>query len=255
MSEHIKIEKNAGIMTIVIDRPEKKNALTLAMYDALADALQDADSDKSVRVLLLTAVGDVFTAGNDILDFIQNPPQSSDSPVMRFLTAIRSMEKPLVIAVNGLAIGIGTTMLLHADLVYASDQAIFRLPFVDLALVPEAGSSYLLPRMIGHQRAAELMLLAEPFDANKAKDIGIVLEILPPGDLLDHANERAAKLAEKPPAALRQTKKLLKNESNRIVEAMDREGALFFERLSSEEAREALMAFMEKREPDFSRFD
>ncbi len=255
MTDQILSSIDDGVMTIRINRPEKKNALTVAMYAAMHEALQGADADDSVRVILITGTADVFSAGNDILDFIQNPPFDEDSPVGLFLQGIVRARKPVVAAVNGVAIGIGTTMLLHCDLVYAGEGARFRLPFVNLALTPEAGSSYLLPRMVGHQRAAELLMLGETFDAATAREIGFVNEVLPDEEVETKALAIAHELAAKPPAALRLTKALLKRGSAQALEETIRyELDQFRDLLQSPEAMEAFTAFMERRKPDFSKF-
>ena len=255
MTDQILSSIEDGVMTIRINRPEKKNALTVAMYAAMHEALQTADDDDSVRVVLITGAEGVFSAGNDIMDFIQNPPFDEDSPVGLFLQALVRARKPVVAAVNGVAIGIGTTMLLHCDLVYAGEGARFHLPFVNLALVPEAGSSYLLPRMAGHQRAAQLLMLGDPFDAATAREIGFVNEVLPDGEVEERALTIARELAAKPPAALRLTKALLKRGSAQALEeTIHYELNQFRDLLQSPEAMEAFTAFMERRKPDFSKF-
>ena len=243
------------VLRIEIARPEKKNALTAAMYAAMADALDTAERDPGVRVVLIHGARDCFTAGNDLKDFLERPPQSEDSPVSRFLRGISTFVKPLVAAVNGAAVGIGTTMLLHCDLVYAAPGARFQLPFVSLGLVPEAGSSFLLPYVGGYQRAAELLLLGQPFGPAKALAAGFVTEVIPEDELFEYARDAALGVAALPPAAVRQTKALMKQRfAGRIAEAMQEEGAVFRERLASPEAKEAMTAFVEKRKPDFSRF-
>jgi enoyl-CoA hydratase/carnithine racemase len=242
-----------GVLHLALDRPEKKNAITRAMYGALADALADAAEDGAVRAAVLSGRGGVFTAGNDLGDFMQGPPTGPDSPVFRFLSAAVGFPKPLVAAVAGPAVGIGTTILLHCDLAYAAPDAVFKMPFVDLGLVPEAASSLLLPRLAGPMRAAELLLFGEAFSAERAYEIGLVNAVV--GDPGGHALERAGVLARKPPAAVRQTKALLRRASaDAVGETLSHEGRLFVERLASPEAQEAFTAFFEKREPDFSRF-
>jgi enoyl-CoA hydratase/carnithine racemase len=244
--------KADGILTITINRPEKKNALTSAMYAAMADALDAAETDAAVRVIVFAGNGGAFTAGNDLQDFLNNPPQGDESPVFRFLRAISTASKPLVAAVNGVAVGVGTTMLLHCDLVYVGTDARLSLPFVNLALVPEAASSLLLPAMIGYHRAAELLLLGEPFNAETAKDYGIANAIFPDARVLPEAMQVAAKLAAKPPTALRLTKQLLRQTRGDIAGQMAAEGVHFRSQLKSAEAREAMTAFFEKRPPKFS---
>ncbi len=256
MTDHVRIETAQGIMSIRFNRPEKKNALTQAMYAAAADAMMAAAEDNAVRALLIAGTDDCFTAGNDLQDFLNNPPQGESSPVTRFLNALVRTQKPLVAAVEGVAVGIGTTMLLHCDLVYAGENARLQLPFVNLALVPEAGSSRLLPEMLGHRRAAELLMLGDMFDARRAVELGIVNATCPDGNAYAHAYERAQALAAKPPEALRLTKELMKRGQREMVrDQMQVESALFAERLASPEAREAMLAFMERRKPDFSRFN
>lgn len=257
MSEHIVTEVADGILSIRIDRPDKKNALTVAMYAAMAAALDRAAAEPAVRVVLIQGHPQVFTSGNDLADFRNPPPAQAgeERPVMRFLRAIASAPKPIVAAVTGAAVGVGTTMLLHCDLVYAGEGARFQLPFVNLALVPEAGSSLLLPAAIGYPRAAELLLLGEPFSAAKARDHGIVTEVVADAQVLDSARAAARKLAAKPPAAIRLTKLLMKQGmADAVTKQMDEESAHFRMQLASPEAAEAFKAFAEKRAPDFSRF-
>lgn len=240
-----------GILTITFNRPDKKNALTSAMYATLADALEAADTDPAVRVILFAGNGGAFTAGNDLQDFLNNPPQGDNTPVFRFLRAISTASKPLIAAVSGVAVGVGTTMLLHCDLVYAGESAKLSLPFVNLALVPEAASSLLLPAMVGHHRAAELLLLGEAFTPQTAKDYGIVNAIYPDDRLQAEATAVAQKLAAKPPTALRLTKQLLKRSKGDVAGQMAAEGEHFRSQLTSAEAREAMTAFFEKRPPRF----
>lgn len=254
-TDQIRTEFGEGILTLRFNRPEKKNALNLAMYAALARTLEEADGDSAVRVVLVTGSDTCFTSGNDLADFMNSPLTGADSPVMWFLTAISRFSKPLVAAVNGTAVGIGVTMLLHCDLVYAGSSALFQMPFVSLGLCPEAGSTLLLPRMMGHQRAAELLLLGEPFGADKACAAGIVNGVCPDAELLPLARQKARQLATQPASAVRLSKALLKREyGTSLGETIAVEGAHFIERLKSPEAAEALQAFMERRKPDFSRF-
>ncbi len=254
-SDHVRADHADGVLHLALDRPEKKNALTRAMYAALADALVDAAAKPSVRAVVLSGSGGVFTAGNDLGDFLQAPPTGPDSPVFRFLTAAVSFPKPLIAAVAGPAIGIGTTILLHCDLAYAAPDALFKMPFVDLGLVPEAASSLLLPRLAGPARAAELLMFGEAFSAETAREIGLVNAIVA-DDVTGHALDRARTLALKPPAALRQTKALLRLvTADAVGDTLAHEGSLFVERLASPEAQEAFTAFFEKRSPDFSRFE
>jgi enoyl-CoA hydratase/carnithine racemase len=254
--KHILTDIKDGVLRIEIDRPEKKNALTSAMYQAMANAIHAAEADARVRVMLIHGKADLFTAGNDLQDFLDNPPRDDKRPVFQFLYGISQAEKPIVAAVAGAAVGIGTTMLLHCDLVYAAPNARLQLPFVNLGLVPEAASSLLLPALVGYQRAAELLLLGEPFGAQKAKEIGIVTEVVPEGELFDTAMAQAKKLAGKPAASLRLTKKLMKQgQMAAVAQRIRLESDHFGERLASPEAKEAFSAFLEKRKPDFSRFD
>jgi enoyl-CoA hydratase/carnithine racemase len=252
----IRSEISESILTLQINRPDKKNALNLAMYQALADSLKAADKDDSVRVILISGTADCFTSGNDLADFLTSPPTGSQSPVMQFLAAISEARKPVVAAVNGLAVGVGVTMLLHCDLVYAGTGATFQMPFVNLGLCPEAGSTLLLPRIMGHQRAAELLLLGEVFTADKACDLGIITQLCPDSDVLATARKKALQLAAQPAAAVRLAKDLLKRDyALQLRETIAEEGVQFIERLKSPEAAEALQAFMQRRKPDFSLFN
>lgn len=251
MSEHLSVEIAERIMTVRFERPQKKNALTRDMYQGLVEAIKTVAEDDGLRVLLLTGSGDSFTAGNDINDFLKYPPSDEASPVNAFLAALPAIEKPFVVAVNGLAVGIGTTMLLHADLVYAAQSARFKMPFVDLAIVPEAGSTFLLPRMLGRAKASELLLLAKEFDAAEAEELGLVNAVVPDDELFERAMEAARALAAKPPQAIKLTKKLLRGHQEPVLKAMAEEGKLIAERIRSDEAREVFTAFMEKRPPKF----
>jgi enoyl-CoA hydratase/carnithine racemase len=252
---HVRVETKDRVQRIELARPEKKNALSPDMYAALARAFEAADADDAIRVLLIHGTSGCFTSGNDVRDFLELPRGPADSPASGFLRAIAGAKKPVVAAVGGPAVGVGTTMLLHFDLVYAAPNARFQLPFVPLGLLPEAASSLLLPMIAGYQRAAELLLLGQPFTAEKALAAGIVTEIVPEAELLEYARTAALALAALPPASVRMTKALMKRASAAAVrERMQEELGLFGERLKSPEAREALSAFMEKRKPDFSRF-
>jgi len=248
-----KVENRIGFVEMA--RPEKKNALNAEMYGQLAAALAAADADPQVRAILLHGRPDCFTAGNDLSDFLQRPPQGAGSPTWKFFEVLPALGKPIVAAVGGPAIGIGTTLLLHCDLVYATPGARFQLPFVPLGIVPEFGSTFLLPQLAGYQRAAELLLLGQPFTAEKAREAGIVTEVVAEEKLLVRAGEAAAALAALPAASIRLTKRLMKSRHARAVgEQIAEEGRLFLERLASPEAKEAMSAFLEKRKPDFSRF-
>ncbi|NFV78589.1 enoyl-CoA hydratase [Magnetospirillum aberrantis SpK] len=239
-----------GVLIIRIERPEKKNALTQAMYAALAQAVAEGDRDDSVRVMMFTGSGDVFTAGNDLGDFL-TVDDIEASPAADFLRALAATVKPVVAAVNGTAIGIGATMLLHCDLVVAADDARLQFPFINLALVPEAASSLLLPRLVGHMRAAELLMLGEPFDAACAQSMGLVNRVVPADRVVATASQLAAKLADKPAAALRLTKALMKGEDKGVAARFSIEFDAFSRCLRSPELKEAVAAFFERRQPDF----
>jgi enoyl-CoA hydratase/carnithine racemase len=243
------------VLRIELARVDKKNALTADMYGAMAQAFARAEADAAVRAILIHGTHDCFTAGNDLKDFLARPPHAGPSPAFAFISALPKLAKPLIAAVGGPAVGVGTTMLLHCDLVYASPAARFQMPFVPLGLVPEAASSLLLPMIAGYQRAAELLLLGQPFGADKALAAGFVTEVVPEEQLLQRAREAAAAIAALPPASVRLTKQLMKRPlAAPIAAQMEEEGRLFAERLQSGEAKEAMTAFFEKRKPDFSRF-
>lgn len=236
---------DGAVLTLTIDRPEKKNALTRALYTALAEALDGAAADDAVRAVVVAGSGGAFTAGNDLGDFLEDPPLTEDAPVFRFLRALAAFPKPLFAAVEGAAVGVGTTMLLHCDLVYAAPSAVFRLPFTDLGLVPEAASSLLLPLVVGPRRAAELLLFGERFSAEDAYRWELINGVVE--DPLAHAQDRARVLAAKPPEAVRLTKALLRRAPGGAVgETMREEGRLFAERLQSPEAQAAFAAFLRK---------
>ena len=252
-SQDILVHDEGGVRTITFNRVERKNSITTAMYAQLADAFETAAQDAAVRVVVLQGDVAVFSAGNDIGDFLQQPPSTQDAPVFRFLRAIATFPKPVVAAVCGPAVGIGTTMLLHCDLVYAGDNAAFSMPFVNLGLCPEAASSLLVPRMFGHHRAAEALLMGEPFMAEAALEVGLVNRVLPPTECNAFAQQQARKLAAKPLASLVTTKQLMKGaQQEAVLRRMDEEGAHFGRMLGEPAAREAMTAFMEKRKPDFS---
>lgn len=251
----IQTRQDGGVLVIQFNRPEKKNAITAAMYQAMADALKAADSDAGVRVVLFEGQPGIYTAGNDLEDFMTHPPSGNDSPVFQFLYSISHAKKPLVAAVTGAAVGVGTTMLLHCDAVYAGDNAKFSMPFSTLGLCPEAASSLLLPAIAGYQRAAEKLLFGEAFGAAEAKEMGFVTQVLPAADVVAHAMERAQKLASLPASSVRTTKALMRSAHLKAVEAqMTDEGVHFRKMLTSPEAKEAFSAFFERRKPDFSRF-
>ena len=244
------------MLRLTFNRPEKKNAITADMYGALADGIAEAEHDDTVRSLMFDSVGDIFTAGNDIGDFMsgQRLEDTHDTPpVIRFLQGIATAEKPMIAAVQGRAVGVGVTMLLHCDLVFASDQATFHTPFVDLALVPEAASSLLMPRIAGHQRAAEMLLYGKRIDATRAREFGFVNDVVADDALAETAMCAAQELAAKAPAAVRLTKRLMKGDRTDLLAQMKAEGEHFAAQLQSAEFREAGMAFMQKRKPDFSK--
>ncbi len=244
----------AGVMTLTLNRVVRKNSITSDMYGALADGLAQAEQDASVRVVLIQGHETVFSAGNDIGDFLNKPPAGEDSPVFRFLRGIARFPKPLLAAVCGPAVGVGTTMLFHCDLVYAGDNAAFSMPFVNLGLCPEAGSSLLVPQMLGYHRAAEALMLGEPFFAEAAMEVGLVNRVLPPTEVNGYANAQAKKLAAKPITSLVEIKRLMKKgQQAAVLQQMDDEGASFRQMLTAPAAKEAFTAFMEKRRPDFSK--
>jgi enoyl-CoA hydratase/carnithine racemase len=248
-----------GVATIEIARPEKKNAITIAMYQAMADALAAAAADAGVRAVLITGQPGVFTSGNDIEDFMARPPgqgsDALDSPVFRFMRALLDIDKPVVAAVTGAAIGIGTTLLLHCDLVYVSDEARLAMPFVGLGLVPEFASSLVVPQLLGRVKAAEKLLLGDPFTAAEAVECGIANAVLPAGEVVNHARRVAERFNALPPGAVADTKRLLRRgHEGRLFETIKAEGEIFARRLRSPEAQEAFSAFFAKRKPDFSKF-
>ena len=254
MSEHIVTETADGIFTLRFNRPEKKHALTTSMYAASAAAITEASRDPKVRVIVITSSGDCFTAGNDLKDFLENPPNTPDAPVFRFMHAVVDCPKPIVAAVNGMAVGIGTTLLLHCDFVIATPESRFQLPFVNLGLVPEFASSLLLPRAIGPKRAMEVMLLGGPFTSDFAMACGLINAVVPANQLDVTVKGGAAALASKPPSALRDARTLLRGDLSEIKQRIDIEATVFGERLESGEFREAAEAFLAKRAPDFSKF-
>ena len=248
-----------GVATIEIARPEKKNAFTAAMYAAFADALRAADADPTVRAALVTGQPGMFSSGNDIDEFLARVPAGGQSagasPALQLMEAVLVFEKPLVAAVTGPAIGIGATMLLHCDLVYVADDARIAFPFVSLGLVPEFGSSVILPQLMGKARAAEKVLLGDPLSGADAVEFGIANAVLPAGEVVNHARRMAERFNKLPPTSVRECKKLLRRTTlEPLREAMAAEVRVFAERLAGPEAKEALQAFLEKRKPDFSKF-
>jgi enoyl-CoA hydratase/carnithine racemase len=255
----IKTYQSDGVATIEIARPEKKNAITAAMYAAMAEAIAAAEAEPTVRAILITGQPGILTSGNDIDDFMSRPPgqgsDAMDSPVFRFMSALAFCGKPVVAAVTGAAVGIGTTLLLHCDLVYVSDEARLAMPFVSLGLVPEFASSLIVPRLAGNAKAAEKMLLGDPIRPEEAVEMGIANAVLPAGEVLNHARRMAERFTALPPGAVRDAKKLLRERDREaITNAIRTEGAVFAARLRSPEAMEAFQAFFQKRKPDFSKF-
>ncbi len=244
---------DAGVLSLTINRLDRKNSITAAMYAAMADVLAAAEKDSAVRVLVIQGHETIFSAGNDIGDFLNKPPSTQDSPVFRFLYGISAFSKPIVAAVCGPAVGIGTTLLLHCDLIYAGDNAAFSMPFVNLGLCPEAGSSLLVPQLMGYPRATEALLLGDPFSAETALEIGLINRIVPPAEVSALAQQQARKLAAKPLSSIIETKRLMKQANASAVKQRIHDESLSFGRLLSEPAaREAFTAFMQKRKPDFS---
>ena len=253
MTEHIEIAEKEYILTIRIKRPERKNAFTADMYGAMADALARAEEDPGIRVVVFLGSEGCFTAGNDLNDFLNNPPADEETPVFRFLAQLAKARVPLVAAVEGHAVGVGTTMLLHCDFVLVTETANLLMPFVNLGIVPEAGSSLLLPRLLGHARAAELILLAEPINGAKAVELGLANRLCDPDQLESEAMEIAERLAAKPPKALQASKALLRNyHQDELDKRVLTEMNGVAERLTMPEAKEAITAMVEKRKPDFS---
>ena len=257
MTDHISVSRDGAILRLGFNRPEKKNAITAAMYAVLADGLAEADRDDAIRAVVFEAQGDMFTSGNDIADFMSgasSPGDDGEKPaVIRFLEGLAVSQKPLIAAVQGPAVGVGVTMLLHCDPVYASEAATFHTPFVDLGVVPEAASSLLMPQIAGHQRAAEMLILGKKIDAARAREFGFVNEVVSAGALDETAMHAARAIAEKAPAAMKLTKQLMKGDRETLLARMREEGAHFAAQLKSAEFQEAGMAFMQKRKPDFSK--
>ncbi len=249
----VRCETANGIARIELARPERKNAIDTEMYGLLAQAIEAAGRDEDVRALVLHGSPEVFCAGNDIQDFLDRPPASADSTALRFMRALADQEKPVIAAVNGAAVGIGATLLMHCDLVICADNAMFSMPFVSLGLCPEFASSLLLPLSAGYHKAAEKILFGEPISAEEALDMGLVNRLVPPAQVLEVALHQARRFLALPPAAVRASKRLLKAPWRAAVDqAMGAEFESFRERLASEESREALRAFLERRKPDFA---
>ena len=248
MTEHVSVSRDGDVLVVRLNRPEKRNAMTRAMYDACVAAFAEADRDGAGAVLVAGS-GGAFMAGNDLADFLAAAERPDELSAFHFITALARLETPLVAAVAGVAVGVGTTMLLHCDLVYAAPTAMFRLPFVDLGLVPEAASSLLLPRRIGLAKASELLLLAEPFGPEEALRLGLVNAVVPAEELFAHALERAKKLAAKPREAIAATRRLIRGDRDEILAAMDRETMAFRKALASPAAKAAFAAFLSKAKP------
>ena len=245
-----------GVTTIEIARPEKKNAITSAMYEAMAEALEAANADPKVRAVLITGQPNVFTSGNDLEDFMARPPRDADAPVFQFMQALLACEKPVVAAVTGAAIGIGTTLLLHCDLVYVADESRLAMPFVALGLVPEFGSSLVVPRLMGHVKAAEKLLLGDPMTGAEAVEFGIANAVLPSSAVVNHARRMAERFNTLAPAAVRASKKLMRGLGHaELQKVIAEEAEIFAARLRSPEAIEAFQAFFQKRAPDFTKFE
>jgi len=249
MSDHVRVERQDGVLLITLARPERRNAITVAMYAALADAVEQASADPSIRLVTFRGEGQDFAAGNDLADFLDAATREGDEiAVWRFLRALAACETPLIAAVHGNCVGIGTTMLLHCDLVIAEEGARFSLPFVDLGLVPEAASSLLLPRLAGRRVAARYLLLAEPFGVDEAIAIGLISHRASAGGLEQELPRVIAQLLAKPPEALRATQQLLRHGGrDEILERMKLEGGIFADRLQSDEVKEAISAFFQRR--------
>ncbi len=247
-------ERTGNILRVTVNRPAKKNAMTSAMYDTIADLLNAAAKDDDIRVVLWHGAGDSFCAGNDLEDFLKNPMGPDDSPQSRLIEALINFDRPIVAAVHGFAIGGGTTMLTHCDFVYAGESAKFQMPFINLALVPEFGTSYSIPARIGYLRAAELIQLGQSFDAQRAAELGLVTRVVPDQKLLATATETAQKLAEKPASALQACKRLMRQPvRGQLEQAAKLENKEYSARLRSADSKEAITAFFEKRQPDFTR--
>jgi enoyl-CoA hydratase/carnithine racemase len=252
--QDILLDTTGGVMTLTLNRVAKKNAFTNAMYSACADALEQAAADSSVRVVVIQGDITVFSAGNDIADFLNNPNPGLGTPVLRLLRTLATFPKPLLAAVCGPAVGIGTTLLLHCDLVYAGDNAAFAMPFVNLGVCPEAASSILVAQLMGYHRAAEALMLGEPFMAEAALEVGLVNRIVPPTEANALAQAQARKLAAKPLSSVMETKRLMKmGQQQQVLAVIEEEAQSFFRMMGEPAAREAFSAFMEKRKPDFSK--
>jgi enoyl-CoA hydratase/carnithine racemase len=255
MTDKVLIERDGGVLIVAFNRPEKKNALTPDMYAAMTGAIERAEQESAIRVVLFRGSHGIFTAGNDMADFLAGQDNDPDRPVNRFIGKMTTTDIPLMAAVDGLAIGIGTTMLLHFERVFATERSRFSLPFINLGVVPEAGSSQQLVAICGYQKAAELLMLGEMFSASDALECGIVSRLCPEHELMTEALDFARRLADKPRDALRATKRLMRRAPEPLIERVRAEGDVFFHCLKSPAAREIMSAFVEKRSPDRSKFD
>ncbi|WP_416305560.1 enoyl-CoA hydratase [Neptunicella sp. SCSIO 80796] len=252
---HIKLVQHNHCLTISMNRIDRKNSLTFAMYQQMADALIDAEQDKSIRAILIKGEGDCFTAGNDLADFATASEHLDIGKTVSFMRALMNCSKPVVAQVHGLAVGIGTTMLLHCDLVYCAKETQFILPFINLALVPEYAASYILPRLAGHRKAAQWLMLGEPFDAQQAESFGLVSQVLESAELDGHITQVLDKLVSKPHQAMLHTKALMKSDKDAVIIHMDEELDVFLQQLESEAAKEAFSAFLQKRQPDPTKYN
>lgn len=255
MSSEMSIELEAGVLTIRFNRPEKKNALTLAMYTAADDAIKRAEQDPAIKVIVFTGTGDIFSSGNDIGDFLSVPPGADDSPVAKFLLTLSATDMPILAAVNGSAVGIGTTMLMHCEKVYSVDSARFSTPFITLAVVPEAGSSLLMPKFLGYQRAARMLVFGESITAQEAQVCGLVSELCTADSLMSEVMADAKRIAGLPKKAMQNAKRLLRRAEEPLDDRIKHEMQEFGVALRSPEAKEAMLAFMEKRPADFSKLE
>ncbi len=253
-ANEIEVTRSGPVLHIRLNRPARRNALTWAMYEVMSEALTDAETDAAIRVIQFSGAGDGFCAGNDLGDFLADPPSTLDSPAFRFLRTISTVSKVLVAAVHGAAVGVGTTLLLHCELVVAARSARLSLTYVNLGLVPEAASTLLLPRAVGHLRAAELLLLGKPIDAETALRWGLVNRVVDDNALMANVEELTSDLVALPPAAVRRSKALLKDDQAGVTQRIEQEGTIFLECLRGPEFQEAGTAFLDKRPADFSRF-
>ncbi len=255
MTEQVVIEAVDGVLTVRFNRPEKKNALTQAMYSAVTEAIARVEREPALKVLVITGTGDMFTSGNDVGDFLTAPPDSESSPVVAFLAKLSSTDIPIIAAVNGRAVGVGTTLLMHCEKVYAVESAMFNTPFINLAVVPEAGSSLLMPKFLGYQRAARMLVFGEAIDAQTARDCGLVSELTTSDALMSTVMDDARRIAKLPKKAMLNAKRLMRAQDEALDARMAREMEDFGAALAAPEAQEAMQAFLEKRPADFSKVE